>query len=265
MVQKPGGGYIDDLPETAEGSGYYELDATRDEYLAFHYPDGDPLASLLGERTPPLEDRYPFGVRKLWHARPEGDALDVGGAVGRVTFDLARDHRHAYGFDFSKTLVRGAYDVARHGRAVYTTVIEGDLRARHDVAVATPPNVSFVVANALAIPFPEAHFATVVALNLVDRVPDPLRLLAELTRVTAPGGTLLVGSPFTWLATFTPRAKWLGGREEEGQPMRGAATLRAELAAAFEFKSECRVPFYIPHHDRSGQFGVSHVQHFVRR
>ncbi|MDH3590904.1 MAG: class I SAM-dependent methyltransferase [Planctomycetota bacterium] len=265
MAEKPGGSYINDLPDSAAGRGYYALDTTRDEYLAFHYPAGDPLERLLGDRTPPLSERFPFAVKTLWAPRPDGVALDVGAAVGRVTFDLARDHRLAVGFDFSPVLVAGAQSVARTGHAAYSTTVEGELSETFEVAVDPAPNARFLVADALTIPFSDATFETVTALNLLDRVPDPSRLLAELTRVTAPGGTLILSSPFTWLRSFTPRERWLGGFRRDGKPVRGFEGTRALLDHAFALDHEVRLPFFIPHHTRSGQLGVAHVQRFVRR
>ena len=144
-------------------------------------------------------------------------------------------------------------------------MVEGDVSRDWDVAVTTAPNARFAVADALHLPFPDRRFATVVALNLVDRVPDPSRALDELSRVTAPGGTLLVGSPYTWLDSFTPRSRWLGGFARDGAPVRGAAAVRAYLASNFEFVREDQLPFFIAHHARSGQLGLAHIQAFVRR
>ncbi|MHC4135364.1 MAG: methyltransferase domain-containing protein [Planctomycetota bacterium] len=265
MSSKPGGAYIDNLPDSAEGKGYYELPSTRDEYLALHFPGDDPLADVLGPAVPPPEERYPFAVRRLWQASPRGEALDVGAACGRITFDLAADHAAAWGVDLSHTLVAAAREVQATGRARYRTVVEGDLSRAWDVAVQAAPNARFAVADALDLPFCDGHFATVVALNLVDRVPDPVRALDELGRVTAPGGTLLVGSPYTWLDSFTPRARWLGGFARDGAPVRGADAVRAHLAPAFTFVREDQLPFFIAHHARSGQLGLAHIQAFVRK
>jgi SAM-dependent methyltransferase len=218
---------------------YYELSATRDEYLAFHYPDADPLPPVLGPAAPPLSERYPFAVRRLW--RPSGRALDIGAACGRVTFDLARDHRFAVGIDLSRALLAAALDV----RA----------RARFDA----PGNASFAAADALALPFPDGAFDTVVALNLIDRVPDPARALAEAARVTAPQGLLLVGSPYTWKEEFTPRARWLGRVGDGGDEV------RARLAPRFAREAETELLFFIPHHARSGQLGRTHIQAFRRQ
>ena len=232
----------------------YESEQARDEYLAFHYPGEDPLRALIGERAPPLAERYPFSVRALWDAAPAALALDVGCACGRVTFDLARDHRAAVGVDRSRALVGAAAAVRASGRARYTTLVSGDVRAAADVPVETAPNARFAIGDALALPFRDGAFATVVALNLIDRVPDPAQALREAARVTAPRGVLLVGSPYTWLEAFTPRARWLDGPEG----------VRAVLGAAFRCEREVGLPFFIPHHERSGQLAVSLVQRFRR-
>ena len=129
MATKPGGKYIDNLPDTAGGAGYYELNSTCDEYLAFHYPGEDPLAVLLGEGAPAYAERLPFGLKRLWEPCPDGVALDAGAAVGRVTFDLARDHKEAWGIDYSRALMRTARRVQRTGRARYRTVYQSGAMA----------------------------------------------------------------------------------------------------------------------------------------
>jgi len=219
------------------GTPYYRLAATRDEYVAFHYPERDPLPDFLGPRSPPLSERYPFAVKRLW--KPARRALDVGAACGRITYDLARDHEAAVGVDLSPALLAAAVDV----------------RQRLDL----PPNASFAVADALALPFPDARFDTVVALNLIDRVPDPGRALDEAARVTAPHGLLLVGSPYTWKEEFTPRARWLGRVGD------GGAAVRERLGTGFVRESETEMLFFIPHHGRSGQLGRTHIQIFRRQ
>jgi SAM-dependent methyltransferase len=216
---------------------YYRQTATRDEYLAFHYPETDPLPAFLGPRSPPLSDRYPFAVKKLW--KPARRALDIGAACGRITYDLARDHHEAVGVDLSPMLLAAAVEAgARLG---------------------LPGNATFAVADALALPFPDGAFDTVVALNLIDRVPDPARALDEAARVTAPRGILLVGSPYTWKEEFTPRSRWLGRVGD------GGAEVRERLGRGFLREAETEMLFYIPHHTRSGQLGRTHIQVFRRQ
>ncbi|GIW73383.1 MAG: hypothetical protein KatS3mg102_2925 [Planctomycetota bacterium] len=280
-------------PVPADPAAYYERARTREQYLALHYPppDADPLAALLGPHAPPLAERYPLAVPALWRAAREpagerrapeqpGDAtsaaplaaaaLDAGAACGRLSFELAREYGLVFGLDRSLGLIDAALAVQADGVARYERVIEGELTEAVEVALELEPavrgRVRFVVGDALALPFPAGSFALVLALNLLDRVGEPRRLLAELARVTAPGGMLLVGSPYTWLEEFTPRPHWLGGlRDERGQARRGAQAVREALGAGWSLVREDELLFFIPHHARSGQLGRTHVQSFRRQ
>ena len=52
-----------------------------------------------------------------------------------------------------------------------------------------------VLAPVTALPFPDAAFDLVCALDIVEHVGDDERALAELARVAAPGGALLLSAP----------------------------------------------------------------------
>ncbi len=53
-------------------------------------------------------------------------------------------------------------------------------------------NVELVEGDATALPFPDASFDLTATLRTLHHVPHPERVLAELTRVTRPGGRMLV-------------------------------------------------------------------------
>jgi SAM-dependent methyltransferase len=61
----------------------------------------------------------------------------------------------------------------------------------------------YVAAGAEAIPFGDQHFDVVSALNALDHVDDLDRAAAELVRVLAPGGTLLLIVEVNHAATST--------------------------------------------------------------
>jgi SAM-dependent methyltransferase len=54
------------------------------------------------------------------------------------------------------------------------------------------PNVTFVEADAMALPFADGEFDVVTISFGLRNVNDPKKALAEMLRVTAPGGMLLV-------------------------------------------------------------------------
>lgn len=80
-----------------------------------------------------------------------------------------------------------------------------------DVARAPLSGVTVIVGNAMEMPLRDACADVVLAANLVDSIYDPLRLISELDRVLAPGGLLLLTSPFAWEDGITPPEAQLGG------------------------------------------------------
>jgi SAM-dependent methyltransferase len=101
-------------------------------------------------------------------------------------------------------------------------------------------------------------FDFVLMANLVDRLPDPARCLARLPELVAPGGGLVITSPYTWLEEYTPREKWLIGAEGT------LAELRKILAPAFIFRHALDLPFLIRDHRRKYQWSVAEASVWQR-
>lgn len=53
-------------------------------------------------------------------------------------------------------------------------------------------NITFAVRDLTALPDPDGAFDVVVAANVLHLLPDPEQAAAELWRVTAPGGKLIL-------------------------------------------------------------------------
>ena len=51
--------------------------------------------------------------------------------------------------------------------------------------------------DATALTFPDAHFDICLAMFVLTVVPDPQKVIAELARVTKPGGTILIANHFS--------------------------------------------------------------------
>ena len=193
---------------------YYESDAGVEQYLLFHYGTAEQICPLL----PDARSACGFPVRcvseTLPHAGIQGKAraLDLGCAVGRSSFELGRHFDEVIGIDFSERFVRAARQMKQDRAVTVRAAREG---AMTDVLhLKLPSNlrtehVRFERGDACDLPEDLGNFDLVLMANLIDRLPDPAKCLARLPGLIAPGGGLIITSPYTWLEEYTPREKWL--------------------------------------------------------
>jgi len=183
----------------------YNSPAMVSSYLWSHFCD------LIGD--PQATDAY-----DVWSAplRPcSGIALDVGCAVGRLSLELAKTHERVIGVDTSYAFVRQARQILTRRRLDFDMIIEGTLTEPRGCAFDDDwdlNGVDFIVADALALPFRSHNFATVAAINILEKVPDPLLHLKEINRMlTAAASTFLFSDPFSWDPAVSPPETWLSG------------------------------------------------------
>lgn len=117
------------------------------------------------------------------HAR--GRLLDVG--CGRRPFQglLAARSSRAYGVEV---------DRQRYGRVA----TESGERLVAESTPASEVPMPDAWANGLQLPFAAASFDTVVSFQVLEHVPEPAVLMAEMARVLAPGGVLILTAPHIW-------------------------------------------------------------------
>jgi SAM-dependent methyltransferase len=258
------------------------------------YPVSAGLATLLPGGAP--EDRYASGDRLagyLWshYADLDGDpdahqafpawrellagtgglVLDAGCAVGRLSFELARQAELVVGVDRSAGFILAARALAGAGQLGYELLSEGEL---HEARTARIPaavprgRVEFLVADALALPFPASLFGAVASLNLLDRVPLPRLHLAELDRVAGSrGATLLLADPWSWAAGPAAPDEWLGGRRFGPGAGSGCDNVRRLLEKrgrpAWTIAGSGRVSWTIRHH--RNHFELIHSDYLLAR
>lgn len=243
----------------------YESDRLVREYLLFHY--GSPGETLL----------YPFGPRDALGfaqrcvtelldtaALPHGArALDVGCAVGRSSFELARRCAEVVALDRSQAFIEAAETIRTAGSLDYEYTVEG---ARTAAAVARcpdgidPSRVRFAVGDAMALPSDLGSFDVVMAANLLCRLPRPRTFLGQLPTLVKSGGQLLLATPFSWLAEFTTADEWIGGRPEQSS----ADELKQILKRHFRLDLSVELPFLIREHARKFQWGVAWGTRWIR-
>ena len=105
----------------------YESDQLLAEYLLFHYGADD---EILGKLPGPRE-ALSFPRRSVSELigpmQRDARALDVGCAVGRATFELARYAASVTGIDFSARFIAAAQELKNSGSCESSRRIEGDL------------------------------------------------------------------------------------------------------------------------------------------
>lgn len=220
------------LPEKTrailDDRGGYNTPAMLSAYLWSHFCDflGDPKAT----------DAY-----RVWSTSfqpTDGDALDVGCAVGRLSFELAATHRHVIGLDTSITFIRKAREILSRKRLEFELIVEGHVTEPRGFtfdATRDFDHVDFIVADALALPFRRRAFATVAAINLLEKVPDPLKHLTEINRVLREKAAMfLFSDPFSWDEAVSPPERWLSGNGNPQYSPRGIDTLRRLFSGEYE-------------------------------
>lgn len=151
--------------------------------------------------------------------------VDCGCGAGRTSFDLAERHPGALvlGIDVSPVLLRLARG-AMQGRVRYPRRRIGLVYERRDFPVQPDgaERVDFWACDATALPFTAGAADLTAALNLLDCVAEPHRLLAGLAALVRPGGQVLLATPYDWSSRATPLETWIGGHSQRG-PDAGAA------------------------------------------
>ena len=248
----------------------YETDKLVSEYLLFHY--GEAHEVLPWDFGPASALNY--AVRCVSEcvdvaSLPQNArALDLGCAVGRSTFELARHCAEAIGIDYSHRFIEVAAALASHGTFPYERTDEGALTTR--LIAKVPEDIArnratFEHGDAQALRTSLGSFDVVLAANLVDRLVAPICFLARLPELVKSGGQLMLTSPYTWLEEFTPRKNWLGGYVADDAPRTTLDGLRTALSAHFDLIRTRDLPFLIREHARKFQWSVAQASIWRRK
>jgi putative 4-mercaptohistidine N1-methyltranferase len=249
---------------------FYETERALSEYLLFHYGSAEQILPWAFGPVSALD--YPARCvsecLELARLPARASALDLGCAVGRSTFELARHCADVIGIDYSHRFIEVAQRLQQHGSMPYAHVQEGRLTTP---AMAVVPaeidrhRITFEQGDAQDLRPDLGLFDVVLLANLVDRLREPRRCLGSLPNFVRPGGQLIVTTPCTWLEDHTAQSHWLGGLEQEGRPVRTLETLQAVLAPHFNLARTLDLPFLIREHARKFQWSVALATVWIRR
>lgn len=243
----------------------YETERLVAEYIFFHYAGEGEVSG--GYPVPREALNFPVRVvTELYDpSRPLGAALDLGCAVGRSSFELARHAPSVVGIDYSSAFIRAAETLQRDGFLSCSVAVEGErtmpFTARVPAGVDTS-RVRFETGDATALRPDLGRFDLVLAANLLCRLPQPSKFLQQLPELVSPGGQLLLTTPFSWLPEYTAPDHWIGGTNATGPSW---DALCAILEPHFELQLTKDLPFLIREHSRKFQYGVPLGSRWIRK
>ena len=185
----------------------YESEEVVSSYMWSHYGDL-------------LDDEYASDAYRRWSEQMNphpGACLDLGAAVGRFTFEMSSKCDLAVGIDNSVAFIKTARELMNNRRMKVHLKEEGFLTREATVRLPEEwksDRVEFIVGDAQKIPFQSESVSSLASLNLVDKVPLPIKHLEEMNRVTGRrDAQFLLSDPFSWSKEASDTADWLGGKE----------------------------------------------------
>jgi 5-histidylcysteine sulfoxide synthase/putative 4-mercaptohistidine N1-methyltranferase len=246
-------------------SNAYETDVLVSQYGEFHY----------GEEYFGVEN-FPVQCARLalecMKGKPKERALDLGCAVGRASFELARAFAHVTGLDYSARFIKMAVELKEKGFIRYILPEEGEIVSYHEKHLSqfglegATDRVDFYQADACNLKSLYTDYDLVLACNLIDRLYDPARFLTMIHERIVRGGLLILTSPYTWLGEFTERDKWIGGFRKDGENVFTLQALGDLLSPHFTCAAEPRgIPFVLRETRRKFQHTIAEMTAWERR
>lgn len=234
----------------------YESEKILAEYLLFHFASEEEILPASRSWPQGMREALDFTSRTVAHFSPGSVdlGLDLGCAVGRSTFEMARRCHSVLGIDFSHAFIDAAERLRLGDAMVYDRREEAALVTRLEAR--TPLGIDctriiFQQGDAMSLPAGLGCFDRVHAANLVCRLSQPRLLLERLPELVKPGGELVLATPCTWLEEFTPPSNW---------PDRTTFDwLQMMLAPAFTLIRQAEEPFLIRETARKFQWTSSLV------
>jgi len=220
-------------------------------------------------------ENYPARCAKLsleyMKDKAKVKAFDIGCAIGRSSFELARGFDEVIGVDFSARFIQEAEKLKQSGILRYVMPTEGELEEFHEVNLSSfnlekeATKVNFWQADACNLKPIFKDFDLIFAGNLIDRLYDPKKFLDSLASRLNEKGMLILTSPYTWQEESTAKEKWIGGYKRDGENVTTLQGLEEILGKDFKLIDTRDVPFVIQETARKHQYTIAQMTVWEKR
>lgn len=253
-------------------------------YLDAHWGDlavpAVPAAGADAAEGPGFVDRLGlFGGRALFQAlgaradERVACAVELGCSVGRGLLELARGADLVVGVELHLGALRKARRLLLGEAVRYPRRVLGRsyVPARIDPAPAVAAasgsissigSIGLICGDALDPPLAPYQAGRVVALNVLDSVRSPAGLLSVVDGLCAPGGELILCSPYAFRSGVVDEGERLGGASgDAATAVRDRLTTGHGLGARYRIEDERELPWHLRRDARSVQ---SYAVHWLR-
>jgi len=217
---------------------YYEDRDILISYDKFHFGEG-----LLGVKNFPA--RMAEVCIELCKKYKAGTslALDAGCGPGRTALELSKYFTNVEAYDYSQGFVNMLKTNMKNRDISNIKAFQGDSHQQLEQTGG-------------------AKYDLILGCNLIDRLARPREWIAACKAGLAPGGLLLVASPYTWRLEHTEQEEWLGGFLKDAENYFTVDGLKELLSPELVLLEERRVPFVIPDKDGTFQYTYSNCTLF---
>ena len=181
-------------------------------------------------------------------------AVELGCSVGRIVHELCARADHVVGLEMNVETIKLARRMLDGEEVGYSRRVVGSHYAPARAHTTRVDNYTLVCGDALDPPLIPKSYDRVVALNLLDSVRAPRQLLTVIDGLCAPGGEIIVSSPYAWQDGIVEEAERFGGADP-------AAALADHLRGGYQILEDTDVSWTLR---RDARTEVSYRVHYLR-
>lgn len=259
--------YVESTNKIITRTQKYETDKVVTEYIEFHY--GPQYLNVENFPKRCAEVCIEFAKNK---GVSLNKAMDVGCAVGRSTFELAKVFDEVIGIDLSSRFFQFGVKVREHGKVRYCVPDEGDILDYKEFDLArlglenVKEKVRFYQQDACNLDIKKFNsFDLIFAGNLLDRMKQPASFLKDIHRYLNKGGLLIMTCPYSWDEQFTEKKDWVGASKKDGENYTTYKAVKDILSSNFkEAANPMNIPFVLRETKRKFQYVFAEVVFFQK-
>jgi len=254
------------LPDQAFNT--YESNPEIANYLEFHYGD-----SYLN--VPNFPKACVDTIMLTLKNQPLSRVLDIGCAVGRSSFEIAKHLKpngHIDAVDLSTRFIRNALSLVDHGNVRYLITDEGDIQILKSVSLddlnlsSHADLIEFTQGDAGNLKPIYQGYDLIFAGNLIDHLYEPSAFLRTVHERLNSGGILVLTSSSQWDEASTKKENWLGGTKVNGENKTTLDGLQEILKPHFNTLAPPQdIPYVMRQTSRNFQYGIAQITYWQKK